>query len=246
MKTTVVTHIYNEEYLLPFWIKHHQKYFDHGIILDYNSTDRSQEIAHELAPTWEFRKVDIPNFSAVALDDLVNNVEQEIEGTRIVLTITEFLLGNPRNADRQYFIPQVLLINMNDNFIFDENLPFHEQFKWGIGSDTDCIAPWWSRSLHQSPVNYGSDGSMTGRHYTKIDNGEFLIYRVSNCFVSLKMYRRRLQIQDRIPENEKANNMGVQHTNYNNGLQFEDLLILQNELRSQSRDLSELLKKYSM
>jgi len=33
------SHIYNEEYLLPFWLKHHKKIFDHGVIIDNFSTD---------------------------------------------------------------------------------------------------------------------------------------------------------------------------------------------------------------
>jgi hypothetical protein len=32
---TVISHIFNEEYLLPFWLEHHRTIFDHGIIIDY-------------------------------------------------------------------------------------------------------------------------------------------------------------------------------------------------------------------
>ena len=28
------SHIYNEEYLLPFWLNHHKNIFDHGVIID--------------------------------------------------------------------------------------------------------------------------------------------------------------------------------------------------------------------
>ena len=42
--TTVISHFYNEEYLLPWWLAHHTKLFDHGILINKGSTDRSVEI----------------------------------------------------------------------------------------------------------------------------------------------------------------------------------------------------------
>lgn len=36
-KITVLMHIYNEEYLLPFWLNHHKNIFDHGVIVNYDS-----------------------------------------------------------------------------------------------------------------------------------------------------------------------------------------------------------------
>ena len=44
---TVLCHFYNEEWILPFWLKHHREIFDHGIMIDYNSTDRSVEIIRD-------------------------------------------------------------------------------------------------------------------------------------------------------------------------------------------------------
>lgn len=49
---TLISHIFNEEYLLPFWLEHHSKIFDNGIIIDYYSTDRSIEIINKFCPTW--------------------------------------------------------------------------------------------------------------------------------------------------------------------------------------------------
>jgi hypothetical protein len=31
---TLLSHFYNEEYLLPFWIEHHKKQFDYAILID--------------------------------------------------------------------------------------------------------------------------------------------------------------------------------------------------------------------
>jgi hypothetical protein len=97
-KLTVITHIYNEEYLLPFWLEHHSKIFDHGIIIDYCSTDRSVEIIKKICPTWDvFTTKNInwdgtPNFAAELIDTEVCQYEMLLTGYKISLTITEFLL----------------------------------------------------------------------------------------------------------------------------------------------------------
>lgn len=53
MKKTVLCHFYNEEWLLPWWLNHHKQFFDHGIMINYQSTDRSAEIIKEICPTWD-------------------------------------------------------------------------------------------------------------------------------------------------------------------------------------------------
>ena len=68
MKKTVLSHIYNEEYLLPLWLNHHKKHFDHGIIIDYNSTDHSVEIIREICPTWEVHTSKNRDFDARLCD----------------------------------------------------------------------------------------------------------------------------------------------------------------------------------
>ena len=49
-KKTLITHIFNEEYLLPFWLHHHKDMFDEIVIIDYNSTDNSIEICKNIYP----------------------------------------------------------------------------------------------------------------------------------------------------------------------------------------------------
>lgn len=50
-KTTLITHIFNEEYLLPFWLEHHKNMFDDLVVIDYHSTDKSLEICKNMWPT---------------------------------------------------------------------------------------------------------------------------------------------------------------------------------------------------
>jgi hypothetical protein len=90
-KITVLTNVYNEEYLLPFWLEHHKHMFDHGIIVDYRSTDRSMEICKAICPTWTIITTTNENYGALAVDKEFMELETKIDGIKIVLNTTEFL-----------------------------------------------------------------------------------------------------------------------------------------------------------
>lgn len=88
---TVITHFYNEEFLLPFWLRHHLPMFDHGILIDHHSTDRSAAIVREMAPDWTLARSVNADFDAVACDLEVMLHERTQPGWKIALTTTEFL-----------------------------------------------------------------------------------------------------------------------------------------------------------
>lgn len=90
----VVSHFLNEELLLPFWLRHHVPLFDHGVMIDYGSTDRSVEIIRELAPKWEIRKTKAPRFAEPFIGDEVMAIEQEFPTTawKAAINVTEFLV----------------------------------------------------------------------------------------------------------------------------------------------------------
>lgn len=94
---TVISHIFNEEYLLPFWLEHHCTIFDHGIIIDYCSTDKSIEIINKYCPSWEviktknINKDGTPNFKADYVDAEVNEIEEKVAGYKVCLNTTEFM-----------------------------------------------------------------------------------------------------------------------------------------------------------
>jgi len=92
---TVITHFFNEEYLLPWWLKHHLKLFDHGILIDHGSTDNSADICRQLAPDWKLVKSRLTEFDAWLTDFEVMNFELQISGWKIVLNTTEFVIANP-------------------------------------------------------------------------------------------------------------------------------------------------------
>ena len=90
-KRTVLSHFYNEEYLLPWWLKHHRKIFDHGIMVDYDSTDRSRDIIRELCPTWEIVTSRHRQFECMLIDQEIADLEANLSGWRMCLNTTEFL-----------------------------------------------------------------------------------------------------------------------------------------------------------
>ena len=98
MSATVIAHFYNEELLLPFWLKHHTRLFSHGVMIDYASTDRSLDIIRNMAPTWEIRSSRNVMFDSAQIDSEVAEIETEVHGWKMALNITEFLLCSDLHA----------------------------------------------------------------------------------------------------------------------------------------------------
>ena len=82
MPLTLISHFWNEEFLLPYWLRHHYPLFDHGVLLDYASTDQSVEIIRALAPRWEVRPSRNQWFDARDADAEVMEVEREFAEAR--------------------------------------------------------------------------------------------------------------------------------------------------------------------
>ena len=91
IKTTLLTNVFNEEYLLPFWLNHHKNLFDELIVIDYNSTDKSIEICKSICPECKIIKTRNKYFDAEEIDKEFMDIENNIEGIKIVLNTTEFL-----------------------------------------------------------------------------------------------------------------------------------------------------------
>jgi hypothetical protein len=90
---TVITHFYNEEYMLPWWINHHKKLFDYGIMINHGSTDRSVEICKQMCPhNWKIVDTCISEFKTEYIDHEVKFYENTVEGSKMVLTLTEFFI----------------------------------------------------------------------------------------------------------------------------------------------------------
>jgi Glycosyl transferase family 2 len=217
MPLTLISHFWNEEFLLPYWLRHHYSLFDHGVLLDYASTDRSVEIIHDLAPRWEVRSSRNQWFDARDVDQEVMEVEREFAGWKAVLNTTEFLLCQDLRLYVRWmekYRTDVYGVWAYDFTMVDhpderENeiseLPFYFQKRWGYHSGGGR-----SRVLHRHPdMHYD-----TGRHSCSqvgkvIDDGLFLLW-FGWCPIRY-VKERKLQIQKRIPERDRAAGLGHQH-----------------------------------
>ena len=262
---TLITHVYNEEFLLPYFIQHHRNLFDQFIVIYYKSEDQTLEILRTLAPSWQVIPSRTESFDAIELDLQIIEIEKNIQGPRVTLTVTEFLIGDPRSISQQLIIPSINLINMPFDNPFDENKSFLDQRRYAV-SPSGYFENFSSisetqhnflikknlfftsssgrsksgRSIHSKEIKYS-----TGRHFYSLLPNNFLIVRVSNCFVNQKMIDRRLQIQNMLPK-KHSKLFQVHHSNFGKGLSLEDLMIVQEYDRSTAKDYSDQIQKRLM
>jgi hypothetical protein len=248
MKKTVVSHFYNEEHLLPWWLDHHKKIFDHGILIDYHSTDRSMEIIREICPDWELRYTRNKYFDSVPIDREVMDIERGLDGWRMCLNTTEFLYGNINHLDNrteptQYFVGNYVFVDMEDpakeSVHLFHNKPLHEQRCWGYdefkntGEMKGGIMGRMNRSLHNYPVTYEGGrhwGGKYGDNYPKSFD-DLVIFYYGWADASSAGLKRKTQIKSKINEG------GTVHHRDKDSFRHS-----YTELRNLSRDLREPIK----
>lgn len=214
---TIISHFYNEEYLLPWWLNHHKNSFDHGILIDYESTDNSVHIIKDICPHWKIVKSKNKDFDAKLVDQEVIEYEQNITGWRIALNITEFLVGQLnldfKNTISQLLIPQISFFDWDPYGCLNKNQKLWEQKKIGIDYKS-MFQLRRARSFH----NIQNIKYPLGRHFETYNCENLLIFHYANCISSPEMINRRLQIQHRIPLKDKKLNLGFQHHNNGRGM----------------------------
>jgi len=212
---SVVCHFYNEEYLLPWWLEHHKKFFDYGLMINYQSTDRSVDIIKDICPDWQVVDSINTEFDAILLDQEVMYYEKQIPGWKICLNVPEFLYGNYSilNEDsnpQEHYIPTYYMVDPNQNTQPDLNKPLHEQFKLGLDYIDQIpyrgnhpvktnISSRYCRVIHNHFIEYSP-----GRHFNNYpDNPEFVILYYNLAPFNEDMIKRKLQIQFRLSERFK-------------------------------------------
>ena len=228
-KLTVISHIFNEEYLLPFWLEHHSSIFDDGIIIDYYSTDDSVSIIHKICPRWRVIKTKNiqngkPNFQANLVDDEVKEIEKTIEGYKICLNTTEMLIIDNKNdlidsldsaGNCCYHIPVFTVGSKLQDFFPKNIFDFFKNITHIC--DINKTTSNQFRYLHLSP-RLKSLPYLTGRH--EYENHEKLVQsKLEQVYIlhmryypsNIKMINRRLQIQRNIPQSDKDGKAGWQH-----------------------------------
>ncbi len=228
----VITHFFNEEYLLPWWLKHHREQFDQGILIDYNSTDRSVEICRELAPHWEVVRTPFDTFAALKLDfEVMQHEARYPDAWKVALNTTEFLVGSglDRAIDRMDrekvlggWIPGAVMVDTDPDSVPSADLPLTEQKTSGfwensfdfvqIGS-TWLNKPYRSRLLHR----YLMGAYTPGRHESflpdivHLDQSEIGNWWYGFSPWNREFLMRKLQIRDQVDPLDVKASMGFQH-----------------------------------
>lgn len=148
----VICHVRNEEYLLNWWLQHHKNKFDHGLIIDYHSTDGSMDLVKKITPKWQIVKSVNKDFNAANCDIEVMNYEANIQqqfpyAWVIALNVTEFLIGNTNRLKMAYrskkpvkiqkLLPCDVMIDTEEQYFTepDPNRPLIEQRTFGMRCD---------------------------------------------------------------------------------------------------------------
>jgi hypothetical protein len=211
MKITVLTNIFNEEYLLPFWLEHHKNIFDHGIVVDYNSTDNSVEIIRKICPTWDIITTKNKYFGADEIDNEFMELENNIDGYKIVLNTTEFLITNNPLHDilvdykNSNYSIQCLSVHSSEEDYYPSNLK--ELF---VMIETVEL----TRRLHRSIHSYPNGKYTPGRHYATLPiTSNISAYILWFGFYpwNNKLIKRKTQIKTMVPDYDKVRGFGSQH-----------------------------------
>jgi hypothetical protein len=231
---TIISHFYNEEYLLPHWLNHHKKIFKNGIMIDYDSTDNSVEIIKEICPEWRIVKSVNVDFDHIFLNHEVENYEREINGFRICLNTTEFILGNfdsltSITEPTQLLVPPFCMIENPDLEYKELEGDLIKTRTWGFDYKTNFNFKM-ARSLHNYPMN----SYPVGRHFTHYNTEEFVILWYGFSPFNEQLLKRKLQIQNKMSQRDKSIGAGFHHITTKEKLYGE----LQNHQKI-SRDLSE-------
>jgi len=223
----VVSHFFNEEYLLPWWLRHHTALFDFGVMIDHGSTDRSVEVVRELAPHWRLVKSQLYEFDAYRTDLEVMHYEQELPPGcwKIALTTTEFLMpAIPLNTLESVLEQKGLRgcsttgINLVDTEpsiepTYDQSLPIQKHT--GFFEDPEkspAKMRYLSRFYHRNSVGMYHPG----RHrsfdsHASIVTSELPLFKYAASPWSEAGIARKLQIASRVPQADVERGMGAEH-----------------------------------
>lgn len=217
-KTLLVTHFYNEEFLLPFWILHHAPLFDDAILIDYASTDRSREVIKLFAPdSWKIVSSRNAQFDALAVDEEVRDIERSFPDStfKLALTVTEFLVWPDMHKELEAIRGTAFkLFPKNivgrDDIKLNPNLPLVQQRC--AFTHAELAGGPYTRFMHVN-TNALQNFYSVGRHGVHLPSSD-----VQNAMIFKYLFtpwpetlQRKLQIKSRQSERDKNWGLGIQH-----------------------------------
>lgn len=220
----MVTHFFNEELLLPYFIRHHAGVFDEVILIDSGSNDQSRQIIDKQAPSsWRVVESGNPDvFDAWKMDEEVMREEGVLATSwRMTLTTTEFVVHpDLRSELRTIEASNGTTLNAMQfpalKMVGDDTLAL-KRFPNLVEQRSQVLREDWvnaySRFVHQLPKDakgYYSVGrhSMPGVPYVLSKQGYIAKWMYTPWPESIS---RKMQIGPRIPEQHLAQNAGIQH-----------------------------------
>ena len=229
----LLSHFFNEEYLLPWWLKHHREMFDHGVLIDYHSTDRSVEICRELVPDWEIVTSEHKTFAGIMCDFEVMKHEERFPGAwKLALNTTEFLVGNQLDGVIRFLetndflagrIPGAVMVDPEPDLAPSPDLPLVEQKHYGFWESEFPhaeLAVWWMRTAHRTRVlhRYFVGAYTPGRHTSSLPRqapvlpAHLGIWWYGYSPWTSEFIARKAQIKTKVePSDPEKYNFGRQH-----------------------------------
>lgn len=203
--STIISHFYNEEYLLPYWLNHHKRIFKNGIMIDYDSTDDSVNIIKTICPNWTIIKSSNREFGAHSVDREVMSIEESISGWKMILNTTEFLIVSELDSILSKYKSPTMLSSKGAMLAGIAESPDIRNIKFGNISNKHRR----NRKIH----NFINGAYDTGRHDSGHPSIEEEMYTVWYRYFpwNYETKKRKLQIQTRIPQQDKILRLGFQH-----------------------------------
>lgn len=220
MITYALMHFYNEELLIRDWIEHHLKIFDYLILVDHRSTDSSVDIIKSFNCDRILKCVsNLEDFNATANDREIESIESTYIPNgksiwKMCLNTTEFIF-TPNLKNKLYELhnqyPDIQAFGMKSVCLVDKEpaelqRPIWKNRNWGF-VDNGSVRRW--RYIHNAKHGH----YQVGRHGTDlsaVNIPELLILHFSySPYPQCK--KRKLQIQNRIPQSDKNAGLGKEH-----------------------------------
>jgi hypothetical protein len=215
----LISHVFNESYLLPSWIKHHREMFDCATIIDYASSDSTVDLIKRHAPSaWRVVASRNADFDAEQCDHEVMEVEEGLPGWKIALNATEFLVfPEIRSVLNNLEARSKSAVRISGYVMADPSDIHHDALDSGetLWSKYHFGVPEHELHRHYPPsetsrpvgrlMHSNSSGQyLTGRHAWQKDDGELPRSVASILWYGFspwtkKLVDRKIQIRQRVP-----------------------------------------------
>lgn len=167
----------NEDYILQWWFPHTTKYFDLGLVVDFNyrpnTTDQTEQLMKKHCQHWSYVKVGMEKVSTAQWDMVLNHFEDQVrnqfpEAWITILNPTEFIIGDTKILENikektRILMPCNMMIDRKDleDIEPDPNIPLLLQRTHGIPYERDFPHPFegkTSQRFYEMEKEYSAKG----------------------------------------------------------------------------------------